>query len=32
MHCYEAVGFKSIGNETYPIDGEEWEGLEMEYQ
>jgi len=31
LHCYESVGFKAIGTETYPIDGETWECVEMEY-
>jgi len=31
LHCYESVGFKEIGKESYPIDGELWEGIEMEY-
>jgi len=32
LHCYESVGFKTIGKESYPIDEEIWEGVEMEYQ
>lgn len=31
LHCYESVGFKVIGTDTYMIDGEEWTGKEMEY-
>ena len=30
LHCYESVGFKVIGSDTYLIDGEEWTGKEME--
>lgn len=29
LHCYESVGFKTIGIDTYIIDGEEWTGKEM---
>ena len=29
-HCYESVGFKVIGAESYTIDGEEWTEKEME--
>lgn len=30
-HCYEAVGFSSIGKiETYKMDIGEWECIEME--
>jgi len=29
-HCYESVGFKAIGKESYPIDEEIWECIEME--
>ena len=29
LHCYESVGFKVIGTDTYLIDGEEWTGKEM---
>jgi len=32
LHCYESAGFKTIGKESYPIDGEIWEGVEMNYQ
>ncbi len=30
FHCYESVGFKVIGTDSYSIDGEEWMGKEME--
>ena len=30
FHCYESVGFKVIGTDSYSIDGEEWTGKEME--
>ena len=30
FHCYESVGFKVIGTDSYLIDGEEWTGKEME--
>ena len=30
LRCYEVVGFKVIGADTYVIDGEEWAGREME--
>ena len=30
LHCYESVGFKVIGAESYTIDGEEWTEKEME--
>ena len=30
FHCYESVGFKVIGTDSYQIDGEEWTGKEME--
>lgn len=29
LHCYESAGFKTIGKESYPIDEEIWEGVEM---
>ncbi len=32
LHCYESVGFKTIGKESYTIDEEIWECVEMEYQ
>lgn len=32
LHCYESVGFKKIGLDQYPIDGEIWECIEMEYK
>lgn len=31
IRCYEAVGFTPTGKETYSIDGESWECLEMSY-
>lgn len=31
LHCYESVGFKVTGTDTYRIDGEEWTGKEMEH-
>ena len=30
LHCYESVGFKITGADTYLIDGEEWTEKEME--
>ena len=30
LHCYESVGFRVIGTDSYLIDGEEWTGKEME--
>ena len=30
IHCYQSVGFKVIGTDSYLIDGEEWTGKEME--
>ena len=30
FYCYESVGFKVIGAESYTIDGEEWTEKEME--
>ena len=30
FHCYESVGFKVTGTDSYLIDGEEWTGKEME--
>ena len=29
LHCYESVGFKVTGTDSYLIDGEEWTGKEM---
>ena len=29
LHCYESVGFKVIGTDSYLIDGEEWTEKEM---
>ena len=31
FHCYESVGFKITGTDTYLIDGEAWTEKEMEY-
>ena len=31
LHCYESVGFRKTGVETYNIDGEIWEDIEMEF-
>ncbi len=28
--CYKSVGFHITGEDSYPIDGEEWKGFEME--
>ena len=30
FHCYESVGFKVVGVDSYIIDGEEWAEKEME--
>lgn len=30
VECYKSVGFRIIGEDAYPIDGEKWKGLEME--
>ena len=30
FHCYESVGFKVVGVDSYIIDGEEWTEKEME--
>ncbi|MDO4992716.1 MAG: GNAT family N-acetyltransferase [Prevotellaceae bacterium] len=30
LNCYKSVGFKIVGEDSYPIDGEEWKGVEME--
>ena len=30
LHCYESVGFRVVGTDSYLIDGEEWTGKEME--
>lgn len=32
LHCYESAGFRTIGTESYPIDGELWDGVKMEYK
>ena len=29
LHCYESIGFRKIGLETYNIDGDTWEVIEM---
>ena len=29
VECYQSVGFRIIGTDTYVIDGEEWKGFEM---
>ena len=29
FYCYESVGFKITGTDSYLIDGEEWTGTEM---
>ena len=29
LHCYESVGFRKIGLETYNIDEDTWEIIEM---
>ena len=31
LHCYESAGFRKTGVETYNIDGEIWEDIEMEF-
>ena len=30
VECYKSVGFRITGTDSYPIDGEEWKGIEME--
>ena len=30
VECYKSVGFHITGEDSYPIDGEEWKGYEME--
>jgi len=30
FECYKSVGFRITGTDSYPIDGEEWKGIEME--
>ena len=30
--CYKSVGFRITGTDSYPIDGEEWKGFEMELE
>ena len=29
LHCYESIGFRKIGLETYNIDGDTWDCIEM---
>ena len=31
LKCYQSVGFKIIGEDSYMIDGEKWKGYEMKY-
>lgn len=31
LNCYKSVGFRIVGEDSYPVDGEEWKGVEMEY-
>lgn len=30
IECYKAVGFGIVANDSYVIDGEDWQGFEME--
>ena len=30
VECYKSVGFRTTGTDSYPIDGEDWKGFEME--
>lgn len=30
VECYKSAGFRVVGTDSYVIDGEEWNGLEME--
>ena len=32
VECYKSVGFRITGTDSYPIDGEEWKGFEMELE
>ena len=32
VECYKSVGFRITGTDSYPIDGEEWKGFEMEME
>ena len=32
VECYKSVGFRITGTDSFPIDGEEWKGFEMEYR
>ena len=31
LKCYQSVGFKITGEDSYMIDGEKWKGYEMKY-
>ena len=31
LKCYQSVGFKITGEDSYMIDGEKWKGYEMNY-
>ena len=31
LKCYQLVGFKITGEDSYMIDGEKWKGYEMKY-
>lgn len=31
FECYRSIGFSVIENDSYMIDGEEWQEYEMEY-
>ena len=30
VECYKSVDFRTTGTDSYPIDGEDWKGFEME--
>ena len=32
LECYKSVDFRITGTDSYPIDGEEWKGYEMELE
>ena len=32
LHCYESIGFRKIGLETYNIDGDTWEVIYMKLE
>ena len=32
IECYKSAGFCITGTDSYPIDGEEWKGFEMEME